>query len=120
MYEHVRMGIHVIRTVGSIFHYLNLERKSEADRSLDVVWMGCGDVRTNASWNRSFTIQRRVRTEIHIVQTNDAWFVGHLDGMARRQDGWSCGQISVRTGWHVVRTVVKELIFLDLQIVQKL
>jgi hypothetical protein len=86
MYEHVRMGIHVIRTVGSIFHYLNLERKSEADRSLDVVWMGCGDVRTNASWNRSFTIQRRVRTEIHIVQT------------------MMLGLSGISTEWHVVKT----------------
>jgi len=31
MYEHVRMGIHVIRTVAAIFPYMNLERKSKAD-----------------------------------------------------------------------------------------
>jgi hypothetical protein len=78
MYECVRMGIHVVRTIASIFHYLNLERKSEGDRSLDVV-------RMDASWNRSFTIQWRVRTEIHVVQTNDAWSIGR-----------------VRTVWHVV------------------
>jgi hypothetical protein len=40
MYERVRTGIHVVRTV-SIFPYLNLERKSEADRSLEVVRTGC-------------------------------------------------------------------------------
>jgi hypothetical protein len=41
MYERVRTGIHVVRMVASIFPYLNLERKSEADRSLDVVGTGC-------------------------------------------------------------------------------
>jgi hypothetical protein len=120
MYERVRTGIHVVQTVASMFPYLNLERKSEADRSLDVVRTGCCDVRTDASWNRSFTIQWRVRTEIHIVRTNDAWFVGRPDGMARCLDGWNCGQMRVRMGWHVVQTVVREPIFLDLQIVQKL
>jgi hypothetical protein len=34
----------------------SLERKSEADRSLEVVRTGCWDVRTNASWNRSFSM----------------------------------------------------------------
>jgi hypothetical protein len=41
MYERVRTGIHVVQTVASIFPYLNLERKSEVDRSLDVVRTGC-------------------------------------------------------------------------------
>jgi uncharacterized protein (DUF39 family) len=41
MYERIRTGIHVVWTVASIFPYLNLERKSEADRSLDVVRTGC-------------------------------------------------------------------------------
>jgi hypothetical protein len=36
--------------------------------------------------------------EIHVVRTNDAWSVGRLDGMARRPNGWNCGQMSVRTG----------------------
>jgi hypothetical protein len=104
MYERVRTGIHAVRTVASIFPYLNLERKSEADRSLDVV-----------------------QTEIHVVRTNDAWSVGRPDGMACRPDGWNCGQMSVWTGWHVVQTgwhvawmVVREPIFLNLHTVQKL
>jgi hypothetical protein len=33
------------------------------DRSLRVVWTGCWNVQTDASWNRSFSIQRSVRTE---------------------------------------------------------
>jgi hypothetical protein len=70
MNERVRTGIHVIRTVASIFPYLNLERKSEADRSLDVVRTGCSDVWTDASWNRSFLIQWRVRTVWHVVLTD--------------------------------------------------
>jgi hypothetical protein len=100
--------IHVVRTVASIFPYLNLERKSEADRSLDVVRTGCWDVRTDARWNISFTIQWRVQTKIHIVRTNDAWSIRRPDGMAHRPDGWNCGQMSVRTGWHVVRTAGRE------------
>jgi hypothetical protein len=36
---------------------------------------------------------------MHVVRTNDAWSVGSLDGMARRPDGWNCGQMSVRTGF---------------------
>jgi hypothetical protein len=82
MYERVQKGIHVVQTVASIFPYLNMERKSEADRSLDVVRTSCRDV-----W-----------TEIHVVRTNDARFVRRPDGMAHRPDGWNCGQISVRTG----------------------
>jgi hypothetical protein len=106
MYERVQTGIHVVRTVASIFPYLNLERKSEAYRSLDVVGTGCWDVQTDASWNRSFSMQWRVRTEIHVVQTNDArsvwaferygtssgrmeqWTDERSDGMTRRPDGW--------------------------------
>jgi len=99
VYECVQTGIHVVRTVASIFPYLNLERKSKADRSLDVVRMGCWDVRTDASWNRSFSMQWRVWTEIHVVRTNDAWSVwasGRLelwtderpDGLTRRPDCW--------------------------------
>jgi hypothetical protein len=105
MYERVQMGIHVVWTVASIFPYLNLERKSEADRSLDVIRMGCWVVWTDASWNRSFSIQWRVRTEIHVVQMNDAWSVW-------RPDGWNCGQMSVRTGWHIVRMADREPILL--------
>jgi hypothetical protein len=61
-------------------------KESEADRSLMDVRTGYWDVRTDASWNRSFSIQCRVRTEWHVVRTDDA------------------GLSSVRTGWHVVRT----------------
>jgi hypothetical protein len=91
MYVRVRKEIHVVRMVASIFTYLNLERKYEADRSLDVV-------RKDASWNRSFSIQWRVWKEIHVVRTNDAWSVKRLDGIARRPDDWNCEQMSVRTG----------------------
>jgi hypothetical protein len=33
--------------------------------------------------------------ENHVVWTDDAWSIGHLDGMARRLDGWSSGQMGV-------------------------
>jgi hypothetical protein len=36
------------------------------------------------------------------------WSVEHPDGMVRRPDGWNYRQMSVRTGWHVVRTAGKE------------
>jgi hypothetical protein len=83
-----------------------LERKSEADRSLEVIRTGCWDVRSDASWNRSFSMQWRVRTEIHVVRMYDPWSVwvsrrygtssGRMeqwtderpDGMTCRPDGW--------------------------------
>jgi hypothetical protein len=30
---------------------------------------------------------------MHVVKTDDAWFVWHPNGMARRPDGWNSGQI---------------------------
>jgi len=74
---------------------MNLERKYEANRLLDVVRTGCWDVRTDANWNRSFSIQWRVRMD-------DAWSVWHSDGMVRRPEGWNNGQMSVRMGWDIV------------------
>jgi len=35
--------------------------------------------------------------KIHIVRRNDTWSVERPDGMARRPEGWNCGQISVWT-----------------------
>jgi hypothetical protein len=61
-------------------------KESEVDRSLMNVWTGCWDVRTDASWNRSFSIQWRVRTKRYVVRIDDAGLSG------------------VRTVWHVVRT----------------
>jgi hypothetical protein len=63
-------------------------------RILKGVQTGCWDVRTDGSWNRSFSIQWRVRTEVYVVRTNDArsvwasgrmgqWIDGRPDGMAR-------------------------------------
>jgi hypothetical protein len=72
MDECIWTGIHVVRTVESIFPYLNLERKSEAGRTLRVVRTGCLNVRTDVSWNRSFSIQRKVQMGIHAVWTDDA------------------------------------------------
>jgi hypothetical protein len=112
MYERVRTGIHVVRTVSSIFPHMNLERKFEANRSLDVVRTGCWDVRTDASWNRSFLIQWRVRTKIHVIRTDYAWYVWLSDGMARCPDGWNSRHMSDRTGWHVVLTADREPILL--------
>jgi hypothetical protein len=46
------------------------------------------------------------------------WSVGRPNGMTRRLDGWNCGPMSVRTGWHVVRTTCRELKYLTCKIVQ--
>jgi hypothetical protein len=82
------------------------------DRSLRVVWTGCWVVRTDASWNRSFSIQRSIQTEIHVVQTDDAlvcrasgrygtssgrlelWTDERPDEMTRCSDGWQGTEIS--------------------------
>jgi len=66
----------------------------------------------NASWNKSFSMQMSVRTEIHVVQTDDAlvcrasgrygtssrrmelWTDERQDKMARRPDGWQGTEIS--------------------------
>jgi hypothetical protein len=103
MYESVRKWIHVVRTVASNFPYLNLERKFEADRSLKVIWTGCWVVRTDASWNRSFSIHRRVPTEIHVVRTDDAWSVGvravwHVVRMDGTVDRWASGRDDTSSG----------------------
>jgi hypothetical protein len=112
MYERVRTGIHVVRMVASIFPYLNLETKSEADRSLDVVRTGCWVVRTDVSWHRSFSIQWRVWTENHVVRTDDAWSAGvrtawHVVWTARAMDKWASGRDGT-----VVRTADREPILL--------
>jgi hypothetical protein len=49
--------------------------------------------------DRNFSTRWRVRTEMHVVQTDDAWSDWRPDGMARRPDRWNSGQIGVRTGW---------------------
>jgi hypothetical protein len=46
-------------------------KEYEADRSLMDVRTGCWEVQTDASWNKSFSIQCRVRTERYVVQTDD-------------------------------------------------
>jgi hypothetical protein len=83
-----------------------LGKNLKLDRILRGVRTGCWDVRTDASWNRSFSIQRSVRTEIHVVRTDDAlvcrgsgrydtsserlevWTDGRPDGMTRHSDDW--------------------------------
>jgi hypothetical protein len=49
--------------------------------------------------DKAFSTQWRVRTEMYIVRTDDAWSDWHLDGMARRPNGWNSGQMGVQTGW---------------------
>jgi len=94
--------------VTAIFPYLILEWKSEA---LVKQWELSGwAVETSRQMQagavRSFATQRKVRTGIHVVRTDDAlvwcasgqyvtsserlmhWTAGHPDGMKRRPDGW--------------------------------
>jgi hypothetical protein len=81
----VRTGNHVVQTVYQSSHIWTW-KESEADRSLMDVRTGCWEVRTDASWNRSFSIQCRVRTERYVVRMDDAGLSG------------------IRTVWHVVQT----------------
>jgi hypothetical protein len=83
-------------------------KESEADRSLMDVRTGCWEVRTDASWNRSFSIQWRVRTKRYIIWTDDAGLSGIRSGWTHHLDGWNSEQMDVRTGWHVVRTADRE------------
>jgi hypothetical protein len=64
-------------------------KESKANQSLKGVQTGCWDVRTDASWNKSFSIQYRVWMEKYVVRTVDAWSVERPDGMTRRLDGWT-------------------------------
>jgi hypothetical protein len=83
-----------------------LGKKSEASRSRRVIQTDCWFVRTDTSWNRSFSIQKSVWTGIHVFRMDDAlvwwasgrydtssrrlehWIAGRPDGMTRRPDGW--------------------------------
>jgi hypothetical protein len=85
----------------SIFPYSELWKESEAGQSL----LG---VRTDESWNRSFSIQWKVRTERYVVRTDDASLSGVRSGWTCHSNGWNSGQMDVRTGWHVVWTADRE------------
>jgi hypothetical protein len=41
--------------------------------------------------DRTFSTQWMFRTEMHVVQTDDAWSDWRPDGMARRPVGWNSG-----------------------------
>jgi len=69
---------------------------------------GCWEVWTDASWNISFSIQQRVRTERYVVRTDATGLSGVRWGWTRRPDWWNSGQMDVRTGWYVVWTADKE------------
>jgi hypothetical protein len=49
--------------------------------------------------DRTFLTQWRVRTEVHVVLTDDAWSDWRSDSMACRPDGWNSGQMGVQRGW---------------------
>jgi hypothetical protein len=86
--------------------FIGTWKESETVRVLIGVRTGCWDVQTDASWNRSFSIQCRVRTEKkhrpdgwcwsvwRLVGMNtsfgqmEQWIDGRPDGMTRRPDGW--------------------------------
>jgi hypothetical protein len=81
MNERVRTGIHVVWTVESIFPYLNLERKSEADRSLE------------SRMDELLSCSDGCKLEQKLLDT-----VKGPDENPRHPDGWNYGQMSVRTG----------------------
>jgi hypothetical protein len=49
--------------------------------------------------DRTFSIQWRARTEVHVVRTDDAWSDWRSEGVAHRPDGLNSCQMSVRMGW---------------------
>jgi hypothetical protein len=51
--------------------------------------LSCSD---GCKLDRNFSTQWRVRSEMHVVRTDDAW-------SDWRPDGWNSGQMGVRTGW---------------------
>jgi hypothetical protein len=106
IYDRVQTGNHIVQTVEVDHPIYWTWKESEADRSLMDVRTGCWEVRTDASWNRSFLTQCRVRTEKirrsdgwcwsvwHPVVMNmsfgrmEQWTDGRPDGMTHRPDGW--------------------------------
>jgi hypothetical protein len=64
------------------------------DQTLRVVRTSRWVVRTDTSWNRSFSIQRRIRTENHIVRTDDT-----LVWRTSRRYDTSSGQLGTMNRW---------------------
>jgi hypothetical protein len=83
-------------------------KESEADRSLRGVRTGSWNVLTDSSWNSSFSKQWRSGRESTLSGQMILGLSGRPDSMAHRPDGWKSGQMSIRMGWHVVRTANKE------------
>jgi hypothetical protein len=59
--------------------------------------------------DRTFLTQWRVRTERHVVRTDDAWSVWSANGMARRPDGWNSDRWASGRDGSIVQTADKEL-----------
>jgi len=83
-------------------------KEFEVDRSLRGVRTGCWNVRMDSSWNNSFSKQWRSGRESTSSGQMMLGLSGRPDCMAHRPDGWNSGQMSVWTGWHVVRTADRE------------
>jgi len=88
MDESVRTGIHIVRTVATIFSYLCLKEILKLDWTLRVVRMSCWIVWTDASWSSS-----------KLLDTEEG-----SDGNPRRSDGWCFSLMCVRMVWHVIRS----------------
>jgi hypothetical protein len=73
-------------------HIRVLERDPIEDRTLSGVRSGCRNVRTDASWNSSKLLD---------IEED-------LDGKFSSSGRMMLGQLSVRTVYHVVRTVARE------------
>jgi len=59
--------------------------------------------------DRTFSTQWRVRTERHVVRTDDAWSVWSSDGMVRRLDEWNSDRWSSGRDGSIVQTADREL-----------
>jgi hypothetical protein len=93
MDERVRTGIHVIRTVESIFPYLKLERKSEVGWTLRVVWTSCWNIWTDANWNKSKLLDIEEGPNMMILSSGQMILmtVDRPDGTSHRPNRWCSG-----------------------------
>jgi len=100
MYERVRTGIHVVRTVASIFPYLTWKENLK----LIDHWTSSRRATETPRRMQAGTEASRCSEGSGQKSTSFGRMMLGLSkrpyGMALLPDGWNSGQMSVRTGWH--------------------
>jgi len=107
IYECVRTGNHIVRTVYQSSLILNLERIWSW---LITNWRPDGLLRCPDGCKLEQKLLDTVKGPDGKIRRPDRWClsVWRPKGMTRRPDGLSSGQIDVRTGWHVIWTADRE------------